>query len=427
MLLGVAREKITPEIGGQLYGYNPDVRSTSLADDLTVTAFYFVDGDKKALLITATVCLIKTEYANELLDRVSKQSGIEKSNIILAATHTHSGPNMAGQTGWGDRDVKYCEEIFSPALLASVKAAMANPVKVKMAAVTGESKLGINRRELYDNNYLALGQNPWGPYDPTMTLLSFADESGKIIANLIHYGCHGTCAGVNTEITRDWSGIMTDAVEDKSGAITAFFNGPEGDVGPRISNGKTVGDLCYVYELGKVAAKDAVKLFDKLGSFEEVSLKTHSGEIKVPMASRISLEEAEALYKKYEIETVNSGAMIKAYALSVIEAHKNGEPEIEYTGFTQNLIALGNFVFASTPYELFSAIGMRTDRHFKDLKILNLSNSNGSEGYFVTEEAIPLGGYEVSMFLYGQSQPYCKFADFELFKAMVKNIENLED
>ncbi len=50
---------------------------------------------------------------------------------------------------------------------------------------------------------------------------------------------------------------MTDAVEKESGAITAFFNGPEGDVGPRLSNGRTVGDLRHVHELGKMAAKDA--------------------------------------------------------------------------------------------------------------------------------------------------------------------------
>ena len=65
-------------------------------------------------------------------------------------------------------------------------------------------------------------------------------------------------------ITREWSGVMTDAVEKDSGAITAFFNGPEGDVGPRLSNGRTVGDLSHVHELGKMAAKDALKLYSKL-------------------------------------------------------------------------------------------------------------------------------------------------------------------
>ena len=41
LFLGVSCKVITPEVGGQLYGYRPDVMSSSVNDDLTVTAFYF--------------------------------------------------------------------------------------------------------------------------------------------------------------------------------------------------------------------------------------------------------------------------------------------------------------------------------------------------------------------------------------------------
>ena len=51
LLLGVSREIITPEIGGQMYGYRPDIFSESVADDLTVTAFYFRQGDTVCLMI----------------------------------------------------------------------------------------------------------------------------------------------------------------------------------------------------------------------------------------------------------------------------------------------------------------------------------------------------------------------------------------
>ena len=58
--LGVAREIITPEIGGQLYGYRPNIFSERVADDLTATAFYFKQGDKECILISVTVCSVKT-------------------------------------------------------------------------------------------------------------------------------------------------------------------------------------------------------------------------------------------------------------------------------------------------------------------------------------------------------------------------------
>jgi len=92
-----------------------------------------------------------------------------------------------------------------------------------------------------------------------MTVISFADEEGKVVANIVHYGMHGTCAGRNYEISRDWAGVMVDDVERVSGAITAFFNGAEGDVGPRLTNGLTTGngDITYAERHGALAAHDA--------------------------------------------------------------------------------------------------------------------------------------------------------------------------
>ena len=55
LYLGVARECITPEVGGTLYGYRPDVFSTSVEDDLTATAFFFRQGDTQALMISLTL------------------------------------------------------------------------------------------------------------------------------------------------------------------------------------------------------------------------------------------------------------------------------------------------------------------------------------------------------------------------------------
>ena len=67
LCLGGARENITPEIGGQLYGYRPNIFSESVADELTVTVYYFQQGKTKALMISGTVCLISTELSHSIL------------------------------------------------------------------------------------------------------------------------------------------------------------------------------------------------------------------------------------------------------------------------------------------------------------------------------------------------------------------------
>jgi len=68
---------------------------------------------------------------------------------------------------------------------------------------------------------------------------------------------------------------------------------------------------------------------------------------------------------------------------------------------------------------------MRIDGCFADKRVLSLSNANGSEGYFITEDVKCRGGYEVTMFMYGQPQPYCDNADFELMKLTVEHIEEV--
>ena len=59
--------------------------------------------------------------------------------------------------------------------------------------------------------------------------------------------------------------------------------------------------------------------------------------------------------------------------------------------------------------------------------VLSLSNTNGSEGYFITQDAICRGGYEVDMFLYGHLQQFADNADFYLMQESIKHIQNLMD
>jgi len=425
--LGVAREPITPEVGGQLYGYSPDVFSESLADDLTATAFYFKQGELQALMVSITVCLIQTALAQQILALIEERFGIPKNNCMLCATHTHSGPNTSGETGWGDIDQKYCDEIFIPTILSVTEKAVHNIQPVRMGIAEGNSLIGINRREISDRNQVKLGQNPWGCFDPRMRVLSFSNIKGEIVANMIHYGVHGTAAGKNHEISRDWPGIMVDTLEKQSGAVTAFFNGSEGDVGPRLSNKKTVGNMDYVRELGAVAAQDAVRIFDGIYNYTDVELSVSHKKLLIPLKKRIAVDDAKRMLETYKDHTVNYKGMIRKYLENTIQSYEDGFVDQEACEVEQTIIALGDLVFVSFPYELFSEIGMRIDKAFQSKAVLSLSNTNGSEGYFITQDAICRGGYEVNMFLYGHIQPFCEDADFALIQETVKHIENLEN
>jgi len=312
-----------------------------------------------------------------------------------------------------------------PGILDAARQAVANLQPVVTGIARAKSYVGVNRRELkIDSHQVTLGQNEWGPFNPYMTVFSFKAENKTTVANLIHYGCHGTSAGKNHEITRDWCGAMIDALDAHTGGITAFFNGSVGDVGPRISNGQTMGDssMTYVHELGQIAALDAITIYDQINSFTDIALQAASGEIRIPLQSRVSREFAQQELEKYDGETVNWRGKLRLYYETVLESYERNEPERDAITFSQILLCLGDYVLASFPYETFSEIELRINKAIENKTVLAVNLANGSSGYFVTEDAICRGGYEVNMFLHGDVQPYCDHADYELVKVTVSHI-----
>ncbi len=424
--LGTGREIITPAVGTPLYGYRPDLFSTMVNDDLTATAFVFRQDDTTVLLVSLTVCEIQTALATYIREQIEAAYGIPAAHCLLCATHTHSAPNVAGTVGWGDIDTAYCEEIFTPAVLRAAETALRTLQPVRMAVAAGDSRIGVNRRELTVDNIVTFGQNPWGCLDTQMTVLSFCNTTGAVVANMIHYGAHGTAAGENTEITRDWSGIMTDALEAESGGITAFFNGTMGDIGPRISNGKTVGDLRYVHELGTVAARDALAVYRTLGNYADVSLAVSTKTLPIPQKTRMSKEEAERMYTQYRDGGINSKELIRVHLEQVLHSYESGYVDTADYPLPQTVVMLGDVVFAAFPFELFSEIGLRCDRAVPDKTVRVLSNVNGYEGYFVTEDALCRGGYEVDLFRYSHLQPFADDADHHLMKQTVQHIHEIK-
>jgi len=252
LMVGARREIITPPVGAMLMGYAPARAAEAVHDDLAVTAIALARNKTQALLISADVCVIKDPQSTQFRTRVAEATGVPFSNIILAATHTHSGPAMRGTPGGADLDEGYLATIFEPQLVKAAVQATSALRPARMGVATSLSDVGVNRRQIDPSGQVRLGQNPWGCCDPTMTVISFRAMDGTPIANLIHYGAHCTGAGANPEITRDWAGPMVDRLATESGALTVFFNGAEGDCGPRLSNGKTTGvkDIRFALELG---------------------------------------------------------------------------------------------------------------------------------------------------------------------------------
>jgi len=426
LCLGTARESITPALGSHLFGYHTNVFAETVHDDLTATAFAFSQGGKKVLMVSVFLCILDTALMDALRVELGEKLGMPSDNILICATHTHCGPSMANSAGWGGVDMVYYETVFRPAVLRAAQAAFAGAEPVRMATASGTSHVGINRRQLNPDNTISLGQNPWGPFNPEMFLLSFRADSGRTVGTMICYGAHLTAAGCINVVTRDWAGPMLDAMDAVTGGITAFFNGPEGDVGPRLSNGKTVGNMDYVRELGGIAAADALRIYTQLGAYRDVTISAMAAPLQIPVKPRISYEEAVANYDPAGDNAVNLAKKKNEYYRRVKESYETGYTEQTERHIPQSVCRIGDVAFVAFPMELFSEVGMRIDRAVEALKVISLSNTNGTLAYFPTQDQLCRGGYEISSFRYHNIQAWVDDTDFHLLQQTLRNLAALE-
>ncbi len=407
--VGVAKEVISPSLGTLLQGYPRKRPASKIYDNLNVNAIAFSKGDLCGLMLSAEVLQVPAQTVDFIKKLISKETGVDKLNISFSVTHTHSGPSLESMAGWGDANNEYLENMLIPQTIKASKRALENMVPAVMGVSTTESLAGVNRREYTAKGGVGLGQNPFGVSDKTMTVLAFKDLSGKPILNMVHYGCHPTSAGAAWYVTRDWPGVMIDSLEKHTGAITVFFNGAEGDVGPRLSSGGTTGPsnletgestMLEMIEVGSLAALDATRAYKQIKEYREVDFKIIKGKVNLPYKPLLTAQEVNERLAQLgdPAELHDAGVREHASLMEVLKIHQENAEIERALEYDQTLFAFNSTVFVPFPFEMFSSIALRLRKFSPFENTLCVALTNGSYSYLPGEEDLVRGGYEVSMF-----------------------------
>ena len=92
----------------------------------------------------------------------------------------------------------------------------------------------------------------------------------------------------------------------------------------------------------------------------------------------------------------------------------------------QTILRLGDVALVPFPYELFAAIGLAVKEGSPFPYTLSLALTNGTYAYFVTEEEMPYGGYEVDMFLLGNIQRFAPHIDRTLAELALAHLDMMK-
>lgn len=393
---GVGRTEITPPLGTALAGYPVQERvAETVRDPLHATALVLARGECRVVIISLDWILIEAEEVTAIRQLVHEQTGIAPANVTVAAIQSHSAPRTFSAWGWGDKDQAYVSAVL-PRIGEAVVQAVANLQPAVVGIGTTDSEVGVNRRQIRQNHTVALGVNPWGPYDPTMTVLRIEGAQGPL-ATLIHYGAHPTVfGGKSRAVSRDWPGVMVDRVEALTGAPALFINGAVGDVAPRTNFMGAVGDgETALLEVGTRAATDALRAYRAIKELRDLELAVVTGDLLLPYRPLADLAEAQRQLAVAETNKEQWGQPMCDYRhwQAVVNAHS--APPLTGTTFAQTITRLGPVVLVPFPGEPFSEIVLRLRDYSPFQHTLCASTTNGCLGYFVTRESLHRGGYEV--------------------------------
>jgi len=96
---GAAMTNITPPLGCALAGGYWPRYADDVFDELHAKAIAVTDGATQLAIVVCDLIAITRDRCDAVKARAEKLCGIPASNILVAGTHTHSGPSPCDLLG----------------------------------------------------------------------------------------------------------------------------------------------------------------------------------------------------------------------------------------------------------------------------------------------------------------------------------------
>lgn len=248
-LAGFAKLDITPTEPTRMSGYgNRDRPSDGIETELAVRAFCLQsDQDNRQstplVLITVDNIGLSGARTRKLATIVESKHGIDRARVVFCSTHTHSGPDLAGQLSnifakpLSEKESaaaqRYAEQLDAK-ILSAVETAINDLKPAKLAYGMGAATFASNRRVLTDGKWTGFGIQPDGPVDHAVPLLRITAPDGTVRGLVFNYACHCTTVGGDYyKINADWAGYASTQLEQTfSDAVALCTIGCGADANP---------------------------------------------------------------------------------------------------------------------------------------------------------------------------------------------------
>jgi len=409
---GAATIDVTPQKPMFLHGY-PHVEriSEGVHDPLYASALILDNSEVQIGICTVDVIFISQEIANRVRAGVEAATGIPGKNVMVSASHTHSGPVIFSDIFEDPVVPKADQEYISflvDKLVQVYTEAFQNKKECKIGISTVDgSGVGGNRRNKTDVT------------DPDVPVVVLKDAaSGKIFGMSTLYCMHPTVLHEDSKFySADFPGYTRECIKNELGneIVLLYHTGPSGNQSPRhFINSNTFDEAKRLgYMLGE-RILDHIMQLDESHFKEWIPISIHHSNVMLPEKKFMTLADAknkvihvERKLKQMqldrapssEIRTVECDLFGAEENKQLAEMAVNGEMGKIYQTILPaeiDVIGINDSYFVFLPGEMFVEYSLII-KEKSPLQIFVASLSNGVlAGYLVTEDAEKEGGYEAS-------------------------------
>lgn len=394
---GVSRVTITPPVGMHLIGFaTRSGGAHSVRDDLYATALAFSDGVTEAVVVSCDLLIIHPDLVGRVRRHASAQTGVPGENIMLCATHSHSGPVTYAGSNSRPMDQAYAYVHNLAFLLSgSIKMAHDRLAPATLGFGRGQARIGINRRLTRPDGTTVIAANPDGPLDPEIGVLRVDAAQGQPMAVVVNYACHPVVLGAGSNvISADWPGTMRRVVERATGGMCLFIQGACADINPLPGAPSDQEDL---ERLGIEIGGEAIAAWARIEPQPAGRVVACRERLFVPLLPSLHGDKRPQL-----VEMAREGSTLnwdelhdRLNALMPWMVEVVGTDDERRVAMELQAIRVGDTTLVSAGGEIFVETGLAVKRRSPMANVMFAAYTNGCVGYLPLPEDYARGGYEV--------------------------------
>jgi hypothetical protein len=417
--VGAASVEITPPAGTALAGnFRDDYASRGVHAPLWSRALVVSRGDAAVAIIVADLLTVPDVLARRVREGVQRQCGLRPEQVMVAATHTHSGPAVEAVAG-PDESAAVIGHVLPGMVESCVKAFHSRrAMRIWAGEARGEG-LFFNRRLLLKDGRTVMNwtlppaesiDRPLGPVDDRIGVLLAGDDKDRPAVVVASAALHAAVlAGENRLLGPDWPGCFCRAVGQAFGPGTQamFLQGAEGNVNHIDATDRLQGrGFKEAERIGSAVALAAASA--RFDAVQVTGPVAWSSEVVDLPPRRITPEEHA---RAAAIVSASAGAAPPPGQVDGIPDLLFARDQHELAGRTQpypaeiQVFRIGDVAVVGLPGEFFVEFGLEIKKASPARITLVVGLANGSVGYVPTPAAFKQGGYEPTPWRYSKLAP----------------------